>query len=42
LDDAEIVNILKTENYNVARRTVVKYRQELNIPASRYRRVYTK
>lgn len=31
LSDSEIVNLLKKENFNIARRTVVKYREELGI-----------
>lgn len=32
LKDHEIVEILKKENINISRRTVAKYREELNIP----------
>ncbi len=38
LSDNDIVNILKKEGINVARRTVTKYREELNIPDSRKRK----
>jgi RNA polymerase sigma-54 factor len=38
LSDNEIVNLLKKEGIHVARRTVAKYREELNIPDSRKRK----
>jgi len=38
LSDDEIVKMLETEGIQVARRTIVKYRQLLNIPSSRVRR----
>jgi RNA polymerase sigma-54 factor len=41
LKDQEIVARLKAQNVVLARRTVAKYRMELNIPsASRRKRVY--
>lgn len=40
LSDDEIINLLKQKGINVARRTVAKYRQGLNIPASRIRKQY--
>jgi len=39
LSDDEIAKILKEKGYNVARRTVAKYRELLGIPSSRNRRV---
>ena len=36
-DDA-LMKILKTKGYNIARRTVAKYREQLNIPVGRLRR----
>lgn len=36
--DDEIVNILKEKGYPIARRTVAKYRQQLNIPVARLRK----
>lgn len=38
LSDNDIVNVLKKEGINIARRTVTKYREELNIPDSRKRK----
>ena len=38
LSDSEIVKILKAESIDIARRTVAKYRDELNIPASPLRK----
>ncbi|MDQ7780461.1 MAG: RNA polymerase factor sigma-54 [Planctomycetota bacterium] len=38
LNDDEAVRILKGEGYTVARRTIAKYRQELNIPPARMRK----
>ncbi len=38
LSDEEIANILRKRGYNVARRTVAKYREMLGIPSSRERR----
>lgn len=40
LSDDEVSNILRKEGYVVARRTVAKYRQELNIPSARMRKKY--
>jgi len=40
--DDELVKRLKAEGLNVARRTVTKYRQKMNIPSSRQRRDWTK
>lgn len=36
-DDA-IVTVLKEQGYNIARRTVAKYREQLNIPVARLRK----
>jgi RNA polymerase sigma-54 factor len=41
LSDQAIVERLKAEGIEVARRTITKYRQELNIPPARLRRQYT-
>ena len=38
LTDEQIVDILKSKGYPVARRTVAKYRKTLNIPVARLRR----
>ncbi len=38
LNDQKIADILKIEGYNVARRTVAKYREQMMIPVSRLRR----
>lgn len=38
LTDDEIVDLMKAKGYNVARRTIAKYRDQLNIPKSRMRR----
>ena len=36
--DDELAEILKTKGYPIARRTIAKYRQQLNIPVARLRR----
>jgi RNA polymerase sigma-54 factor len=36
--DEELMNILKQKGYNIARRTVAKYREQLNIPVARLRK----
>jgi len=36
--DEELAKILKTKGYNIARRTVAKYREQLNIPVARLRK----
>ena len=41
LSDEEIVETLKVQGITVSRRTVAKYRDELGIPASSRRRVYS-
>ena len=38
LNDQTIANMLKTEGFNVARRTVAKYREQMMLPVSRLRR----
>lgn len=38
LTDDNLVNILKEKGYNIARRTIAKYREQLNIPVARLRR----
>ena len=37
--DDELAEILKQKGYPIARRTVAKYRQQLNIPVARLRRL---
>jgi RNA polymerase sigma-54 factor len=36
--DDELANILKDKGYNIARRTVAKYREQLDIPVARMRK----
>jgi len=36
--DEKLTNILKSKGYNIARRTVAKYREQLNIPVARLRK----
>ena len=36
--DDELTDMLKEKGYPIARRTVAKYRQQLNIPNARLRR----
>ena len=38
LTDDELVAELKTRGYNIARRTIAKYREQLNIPVARMRK----
>jgi RNA polymerase sigma-54 factor len=38
LKDEEIREILKTKGFPIARRTIAKYREKLNIPVARMRR----
>jgi RNA polymerase sigma-54 factor len=38
LNDQKIAEMLKTEGFNVARRTVAKYREQMMLPVSRLRR----
>jgi RNA polymerase sigma-54 factor len=39
LSDEEIAKLLIARNYSIARRTVAKYREELNIPSKNFRKV---
>ena len=36
--DEKLVKILKEKGYKIARRTVAKYREQLNIPVARLRK----
>jgi RNA polymerase sigma-54 factor len=38
LTDDELVDLLKVKGYNIARRTIAKYRKQLNIPVARLRK----
>ena len=38
LTDEQLTIILKDKGYNIARRTVAKYREQLNIPVARLRK----
>ena len=38
LTDEKLVNILKEKGYNIARRTIAKYREQLDIPVARLRK----
>lgn len=38
LTDEQLVDVLKEKSYNIARRTVAKYREQLNIPVARLRK----
>lgn len=38
LADEKLTEILKDSGYNIARRTVAKYREQLNIPVARLRK----
>lgn len=38
LTDDELMDILKTKGYTIARRTIAKYRKQLNIPVARLRK----
>jgi len=38
LTDEKLTLILKEKGYNIARRTVAKYREQLNIPVARLRK----
>jgi len=40
LTDDHLTNILKEKGYNIARRTVAKYREQLNIPVARLRKEF--
>ncbi|NIA29725.1 MAG: hypothetical protein GWP06_07450, partial [Actinobacteria bacterium] len=37
-NDQKLSEMLKEQGYNVARRTVAKYREQMSIPVSRLRR----
>ena len=38
LTDDELVELLRSKGYNIARRTIAKYRMQLNIPVARLRK----
>jgi RNA polymerase sigma-54 factor len=38
LADEKLTDILKDAGYNIARRTVAKYREQMNIPVARLRK----
>ena len=38
LTDEKLTTLLKNKGYNIARRTVAKYREQLNIPVARLRK----
>jgi len=38
LTDQKLTDLLKEKGYNIARRTVAKYREQLNIPVARLRK----
>ena len=38
LADEKLTDILKEKGYNIARRTIAKYREQLNIPVARLRK----
>ena len=38
LTDEKLMNLLRSRGYNIARRTVAKYREQLNIPVARMRK----
>ena len=38
LTDEALMELLKVKGYNIARRTVAKYREQLNIPVARLRK----
>jgi RNA polymerase sigma-54 factor len=40
LSDEDIASILRSQGFNIARRTVTKYRKGIKIPSSRRRRQY--
>ncbi len=40
LTDLELVNLLSLKGYNIARRTVTKYRQQMQVPISQIRAVW--
>jgi RNA polymerase sigma-54 factor len=38
LTDDALAELLKAKGYNIARRTVAKYREQMNIPVARMRK----
>ena len=40
MNDDELTELLKTKGYTMARRTVAKYREQLNIPVARLRKAF--
>jgi RNA polymerase sigma-54 factor len=38
LSDEKLTDLLQEKGYNIARRTVAKYREQLNIPVARLRK----
>ena len=40
LTDFELMDLLKTKGYSIARRTIAKYRKQLNIPVARLRKEF--
>ena len=38
LSDERLTELLQEKGYNIARRTVAKYREQLNIPVARLRK----
>jgi len=38
LSDDKLEKLLKGEGYNIARRTVAKYREQMNLPVARLRK----
>jgi RNA polymerase sigma-54 factor len=38
LTDEKLMNLLREKGYNIARRTVAKYREQLSIPVARMRK----
>ena len=38
LPDDKLAKLLKDKGYNIARRTIAKYREQLNIPVARLRK----
>jgi RNA polymerase sigma-54 factor len=38
ISDQELTNELNKKGYNIARRTVAKYREQMNIPVARLRK----
>jgi len=37
--DEKLTDMLQEKGYNIARRTVAKYREQLNIPVARLRKI---